>query len=118
MKRDMDLCRKILLKIENHGQVMGVMNIKVEGYTEKEISYHVMLLSEVDLIEALDMSDRSGHDWKPQRLTWEGHEFLEASRNDNIWENAKRIITEKTGGVTFDVLKALLLDLVKKSVLG
>ena len=42
-------------------------------------------------------------------LTWQGHEFLDAARNDTIWRKAKKKVLETTGGLAFDVLKAALL---------
>jgi|TARA_B110000093_G_scaffold133925_1_gene143340 hypothetical protein len=54
----------------------------------------------------------------PTSLTWQGHEFIEAARNDGIWNKAKDIMLKKTGGMSLDVLKVLLTDLAKKAVLG
>jgi hypothetical protein len=41
------------------------------------------------LIEALDLSTLSGVCWKPQRLTYNGHQFLDAARSDTVWQKAK-----------------------------
>jgi hypothetical protein len=43
-------------------------------------------------------------------LTWEGHEFLEASRNENVWNKVKAIIKDKGLGLIFEVIKGLLLE--------
>ena len=56
MKRDMDLIREILLKIEDYpGSDMGDIP-KIEGYSEAEIYYHVWLLYDAGLIEAYNAS--------------------------------------------------------------
>lgn len=118
MKRDMDLARSIMLALEESSGERGWVNIQIAGHTPAEISYHVMLLQEAGLIKALDASSFSGHDWKPERLTWEGHEFLESSRNEGIWNKAKKIVVEKAGGITFEVLKQVLIKLGRDAVSG
>jgi len=44
MKRDMDLAREILAKVEELPYDGGFHNIAVNGRTPDEITYHVMLL--------------------------------------------------------------------------
>ena len=52
----------------------------------------------------------------PFSLTWQGHEFIEASRNDTFWNKAKEMAKKKSGALSFDVLKALLIVMAKESV--
>ena len=49
-------------------------------------------------------------------LTWEGHEFAEAARDETRWEKAMGIVTEKGGAITIDVLKNLLSSLMKAAL--
>ena len=117
MKRDMDLARDILFAIEkDEGDPLGWIDLELPGRSEKEVAYHVMLLEEAGLVEALDLSSKDGFEYKPKRLTWEGHEFLDAARNDTLWERAKAEALRQTGGVSFDVLKELLLHLAKQAL--
>jgi Hypothetical protein (DUF2513) len=44
-------------------------------------------------------------------MTWDGHEFLEKARDDNLWGQAK-VIMAKLGGFTFDIASKVLTDLV------
>lgn len=119
MKRDMDLVRKIMFKLEELPSYdLGAVELEIEGHSPNEVSYHVMLLDEAGLLEAQDFSTFSGPDWRPKRLTWTGHEFIEASRDQGRWEKAKNIMKEKSGGITFDVLNTLLIQLMKSAVLG
>ena len=112
MKRDMDLVRKILLEIEKHPYTGGWIDVHLEEYTSEEVVYHLKLLAEAALIEAHDVSSHSGMDLRPVRLTWEGHEFLDAARDDTRWNKAKETIT-KVGGISLEIVKLLLLDLMK-----
>ena len=118
MKRDMDLARSIMLALEESSGEQGWVDIEIEGRTPAEISYHVMLLHESGLIKALDASSFGKDDWKPERLTWEGHEFLESSRDEGIWKKAKKIMVEKAGGITFELLKQVLIKLGNDAVSG
>lgn len=60
----------------------------------------------------------SGDVCVPKRLTYAGHEFIEASRRDTLWQKAKTIALEKTGGLSVDVLKAILIKLATDAALG
>ena len=118
MKRDIDLARKILLELEDTPYELGGFDLELEGYSPNQIAYHIMLLNEAGLIEALNMSSHSGPKWIPKRLTWAGHEFIEASRDESRWEKAKNIMKEKGSGMAFDVLRSVLIQLMTKAVLG
>jgi hypothetical protein len=118
MKRDMELIRKILLNIEESDFTGGWIEIELEGYDESEVSYHTMLLHEAGLIDAIDLSTMNNTIWKPKYITWAGHEFLDAARDNNRWEKAKNIMKEKGGGMTFDVLKSVLIQIMMKAVQG
>lgn len=43
-------------------------------------------------------------------VTWAGHEFLEASRDERLWSKAKKAASS-TGGLALDVLKSTLISL-------
>jgi hypothetical protein len=109
MKRDLDLVRKILFETERKPSPRGLVNLQIPGYSEEEVSYHVKLLADAGLIEAQDLSTMHGFSWQPKALTWEGHEFLDAARNDTVWNRTKDEVKEKGGTVSFEVLKHLLI---------
>ena len=54
MKRDMDLVRKILLKIEENDSSDGLVNLEIDGYTMDEIIYHCQMLKDANMISNLD----------------------------------------------------------------
>jgi hypothetical protein len=56
--------------------------------------------------------------WKPSRLTWEGHEFLDAARKDSLWQKAKALVLEKTGGASLELIKDVLMKLAREALLG
>ena len=118
MKLDTDLVRQILLAVEEFPFDGSFHDVEVEGRTENEISYHVMLLHEAGLIEALDLSSQDGVCWKPQRLTYHGHQFLDAARSDTVWQKAKLWTQKSTGTLTLEGLKLALPHVVKALIQG
>jgi hypothetical protein len=116
MKRDMDLIRKVLFEMEKWPLSGGGSDLEIQGYSGEEVTYHIMLLVEAGLIKALDASSRSGPAFIPVRLTWQGHEFLDAARDDTRWNKAKDAMN-KAGGFVFEVGKALLIELMKQQLL-
>jgi len=52
------------------------------------------------------------------RLTWNGHEFLDAVRSDTVWQNTKKTILSKGGSMTFDLVKSVAMELAKVAIKG
>lgn len=93
------------------------MPLDIPDYSEKEVCYHVKLLEEAGLIEARIMTAMGGEfECVVNSLTWAGHEFLEAARDNSRWEKVKRLVVEKTGSLPFEVLKAGLLQAMLRSI--
>ena len=114
MKRNMDLVRCIFLEMEKQPfPNQKMVRLSIEGYSDEEILYHVVLLIEAGFIAGSKLHGK----WIPERLTWHGHEFLEASRDENRWKKAKKVMVEKAGGVSFEVIKQLLIQLMKDAVM-
>src|SRR5215210_6886498 len=65
MKRDMALARAILLAMEAHENLKGRIWLRIEGFTEEQITYHVQLLAQGGLIQAFDASTAKELRWIP-----------------------------------------------------
>jgi len=118
MKRDIDLVRKLLLTMEQCEHGFAPRKLEIEGYTNAEIGYHALLMDEAGLIVALEVTC-SGDETpfaEPVRMTWAGHDFLDACRDEGRWQKAKRIIDEKVKGASFDIIKLILLEIMKEQV--
>ena len=118
MKRDMDLARRVLGEIEAAPFDLGGVELSLPDVDDVSLQYHLLLLSEAGLIEVIDVSDMSGAAYIPVRLTWQGHEFVEAARNESIWSKAKAAVAAKTGGMAFEVLSAVLKEYATRAVLN
>jgi len=113
----MDLVRNILLQIEEKGgNPYKTIDLDIPDYSKEDVSHHVLLLRDAGFVEAYDLSDSVAFIVKPERMTWAGHEFLDAARNNIVWNHAKEIANEKVGTIPFEVLKLLLIKLVSTVV--
>ena len=116
MKRDLDLVRRILLDIEERdegAQTFGWATFVEDGYPLEAIHYHVQLLNDAGLIQADELVPGQ---WWPERMTWTGHEFLDAARNDELWAKAKRQVQNKVGSAPFQLVHDLLIQMVQESL--
>jgi hypothetical protein len=91
LKRDVDLLRKLLLQIEEREKpswkdlTAGMDNSEAENVLQ-----HINMLAEAGLIRGLRVPLHGLVLWQDLELTFEGHEFIEAVRDENTWEANKR----------------------------
>ena len=104
MKRDLELCRKILLIVEADDQ----SPFAIRGFDRATLNEHVRLLAEAGLIEVTDLGDLEGDDFRCERLTWAGHDFLSSARNESVWQQVRSDLKKKAADVPFSVLSELL----------
>jgi hypothetical protein len=115
MKRDMDLVRSILLAIEACNDRYGMREVKVDGYSDELVSYHLALLYREKMISGAEVSTTAGYYILGAQLEWKGHEFLDAARSDTIWNKAKVQAKEKgleLGSMGFGLLVTYLKRLI------
>ena len=108
MKRDFELVRKILFKVEALPAGEIIEDLSVENYDDDTVSEHTKLLIEANLIQGRVLEYEHGTLITVQRLTWDGHDFIEAAAKDTLWEKAKSKIKEAGSAMTVEVLKEAL----------
>jgi hypothetical protein len=121
MKRDMDLVRELMLRLESYPMNMGDVfslqpgdkELAVEDFTEHQIEYHLGLLREIGFIECPGSQPMLGITYAG--LTWAGHDFLDAVRDPEIWRKTKRG-AEAAGGFTVDLLVDLAKGLIRTQI--
>lgn len=113
MRRDMDLIRLILLETEGEEP-----RPDFTGHTQQQRIYHSTLLIEAGLIDGFIVNDAEGlpSGTVRRRLTWAGHEFLDAARNDSVWKKAVEKIKQSGVQVSVSILEELLKKLPKEAV--
>ena len=113
MKRDMNLIRLQLLRVEGEQLIP-----ELEQFTEEQRIYHMALCIEAGLVHGEIRTDPKGfpNGTVAIRLTWAGHEFLDAARNETVWNKAKEKIKKSGVEVTISILQELLKKLIKDSI--
>ena len=120
MKRDMDLCRKILFAIEEQYVDTALYGLEVEGYSIQQVAYHCKILHDAGLISNYKgyFASNRLYDFAVGSLTWDGHEFLDKIRQDTIWNKTKDVITQKGLPMVLDVVKEISQSIVATMVQG
>lgn len=122
MKRDMDLIRYLLFYFEEKDDFAHVKSddIEISGYDAKLVAYHVYLMCEAGLLSCERITSSTTPDRLidalPFRLTWDGHEFLDAARSDRLWSRAKIAVQEQGLATGFALLQAMLIALAKSEL--
>ena len=118
MTRDMDLIRQILLDLEALDQRPGGVshligeNFDIEGHDADAIEYHLDLIEEAGLIERIDTRPARGIAFR--RLSWAGHDFLDATRDKTVWEKTKQT-GKQAGGFSFDLAIGIAKEIIKQN---
>jgi len=105
MKRDMELIHKILIALEDSNQTQGWIPLKFDGYSEEQISYHIKILDEQGIITATDCSTSKDFMWHARSLTWDGHDYIEAIRDEAKWKKVKEWVKSTGKVLTIETIK-------------
>ena len=109
MKRDMGLIREILLQVEARPSVNDWGPVEIDGRSQEEISYHVKMLDDDGLLEALDMRTLGpdGFKYDPKFLTARGHDFLDSIRSPSVWGKVKQQLAVVGGSASLEVVETI-----------
>ena len=111
MKRNFDLVRRIMTRIESvhpgsfTDETTYLQDLGSE-YEPATIYAHIELLLEENFIKGKihknpdDIIDA----FRITGLTWKGHDFIDAARDESIWSKAKDSVLKPTASFTFDIL--------------
>ena len=77
MDRDIKLIKMILEATKNKASEETWIEIDFPNYEAATIIGHIRLLDDEGYIEAVDLSCIGHTDWRPQRLTNSGHDYLD-----------------------------------------
>ena len=114
MKRDMELIRLLLLKYETGTDPEGL-----ENFSSDAILYNLAVMADADLIKAA--VSEYYEDGVPlsvdvDRLTWLGHDFLDATRSSKVWKAVKDHFLKPGVSFTFQVLLDYAKDEIKRQI--
>ena len=100
----MELVRLLLLDVE------GETKPDLSHYTEEEITYHTALILEAELAHGGVSEDGQGYPIAATAtwLSWKGHEFLDAARNETIWKKAIAKLKAAGASLPLPILQEVL----------
>ncbi|EJC7157885.1 DUF2513 domain-containing protein [Vibrio parahaemolyticus] len=116
MKRDMELIRKLLLTMEENPR-----QLEVEGYDKNQVKYHTLLLIEAGFLDGNVSDTLANTSVVPSfvsvnRLTWDGHEFLDNIRKEEVWNTIKTEFKDASISTVFSIGKQLTENYAKKKL--
>ena len=111
----MEIIRLLLLQCES-----GKQSLELADYAEPLIVYNAALIIEAGLAVGHVIEDGDGMPSGAtiMRLTWDGHDFLDATKNSKLWALAKKKILEPGAAWTFSILLEYLKAEGRKRFLG
>jgi RIO-like serine/threonine protein kinase len=109
MIRDQDYLRALLFEIEGHYRsVTMVSNTIAPSPEEEKRRYHVKLLCDAGFMTQMT---ESGY-----RLTNQGHDYLDAIRDEGIWRRTKDVVAETGGNATLEIMKKVATGFLKEQI--
>lgn len=115
MKRDMDLIREVLLAIESKDGSFDAINLEIEHYDSKQISYHIHILSQAGFVESKSICTQGNeYNCLVYNLTFAGHEYLDSMRSPIIWLRGKHISKKTGAGLNVETFRALSAQAIKE----
>lgn len=116
MKRNLELIRFLLIKLEecNHYNIRLSELIKNSPYTLEEADYNVRLLSEANYVKVFGFAPaKNAKDWLLIRLTFIGHEYLDAIRDDTVWRKTRDKLLTVGGTASLEMVKVVAYAIAK-----
>lgn len=118
MKRDYELIKLILVRLEGKPDVYSSTDMAFDGYTPTEVSYNAVLLREAGLVDGA-LTTTLGSKVPGiivNRMTNAGHDLLDTLRNDTVMNRIMEKSGQKAVELPFDALvaagKAIIVSLV------
>ena len=109
MKRDWEIIRTILLKLEASESPNTALNAdNIEDFPEQEVAYNMRLLEQGGYINAIFSESKTGdgkiHVALARSLNISGHELLDTIRSDTVWGKTKEKFQASGVEMTFDLV--------------
>lgn len=112
MRRDYELVRSVMLELEAipPGQAVNGSVLSRADRDDATLAEHLVLLIQEQMLEgkAYTTFDGLGPDQIIIiRVTWKGHEFLDAVREERVWNIVKTKLANVGGRATFEIITQL-----------
>ena len=117
MKRDLNLVREMMLALERDDRLNGRSTLclyasklfEIPDRSDNELAYQLMLI--IDEGWLVGSYNRTAGNFDVSRLTADGHDFIDATRNPDVWSKVQA--TMRAGGtetlrLAWDVAKSIV----------
>lgn len=123
MKRDWEIIRTILLRLEEASTAnTNLTPGKIPEFPEQEVAYNMRLLDQAGYLSGKFHESRSGSGTINAaivtNLTNAGHVLLDAIRSETVWEKTKDTFKSKGLDMTFDMVIAVGKKVFESLLLG
>ena len=117
MKRDMDLVRQIMLKIEELPAGPPVQ-FRMGEVEDPVMLAHLEMMIATGLVNGkiTQPYGARGAVIIVSGLSWEGHEWIDTVRSESVWESTKAALLDKAGVVSFELSKAVATQLMRRQL--
>lgn len=106
VKRDLNMIRELLVILENND---GNSELSLpQDWNREVVAYQIEILSQAGYVKDQTRWADGGPYWIHASLTWHGHEFLDAIRNDTVWAKTKENVKKQgfeIGSIPITILK-------------
>ena len=121
MKLNLDCVRSVLLAVEGKplGKPLTVENLKaITKFSEEDIIYTCLKLDEAGFLEVITIPIQ--RQLFPgiksvNELTFQGHEFLETIRPDDVWDNTKAKL-KKLGSFSLGIIQSVASSVLSSKI--
>ena len=122
MKRDIELIRQLLLKLEDQKIVPNLTrslrpaDLQIDGYDIDVIVLHLDMLTNSPYLKNSKID--TGGNLLFMGISWEGHELIDAIREKDVWketlENARKNGSTETISFIFEIAKSVIKKQLKE----
>lgn len=122
MRLKPECVRDVLLHLEENLSLNDFIltnNINLQEYSHEDIVYTVKKLMEANYINAQFHGYDNEINYQISSITWDGHQFLDNIRDNNIWKNTKEILSNFSStsiNIMQKVATQILINLISKSI--
>ena len=98
MKLNHDCVRDVMIFVEEnvpYGHYADFSSVEIKDYSHEDIIYAADKLLEANLLDGSKHKYIGSNtpDIRITSITWAGHQFLDNIRDDGVWKNTKKVIS-------------------------
>jgi hypothetical protein len=119
VKLNQECVRDLLLYLEEKLQYNSriiINDLKLKSYSKDDLMYTADKLTEAQYINTIaNWNMSSSHIIAVESITYQGHQYIDSIRDDNIWKEAKSKFS-KLASVSLPVIQELATSIAKSKL--